>query len=189
MCFAWGGRYQNYLLLDPKLIIQVKKKKRVVEEKKARVLITGLQWLAKHPRWPMSGITLSPVSNTNHNRFPHRLRFGFICVVWRQGVILLGEVYRFGETFLWFYPDLKISPEFLCGFLFHLQPKFPRGFPPPTTKIPGDSPQNPRDFARNICLFCLHKGDNSKKVLHSRDHICQFEITKTPNLILMAPLF
>ena len=24
-----------------------------------------LQWLAKHPRWPMSGVTLSPVSNTN----------------------------------------------------------------------------------------------------------------------------
>ena len=47
-----------------------------------------------------------------------------------------------------FNPDLKISPEFLRGFSFHLQPKFPRGFPPPTTKIPGDSPQNPRDFAR-----------------------------------------
>ena len=47
-----------------------------------------------------------------------------------------------------FNPDLKISPEFLRGFSFHLQPKFPRGFPPPTTKIPGDSPRNPRDFAR-----------------------------------------
>ena len=45
-------------------------------------------------------------------------------------------------------PNLKISPEFLRGFSFHLQPKFPRGFPPPTTKIPGDSPENPRDFAR-----------------------------------------
>ena len=44
--------------------------------------------------------------------------------------------------------DLKISPEFPRGFSFHLQPKFPRGFPPPTTKIPGDSPRNPRDFAR-----------------------------------------
>ena len=44
--------------------------------------------------------------------------------------------------------DLKISPEFPRGFSFHLQPKFPRGFPPPTTKIPGDSPRNLRDFAR-----------------------------------------
>ena len=44
--------------------------------------------------------------------------------------------------------DLKISPEFPRGFSFHLQPKFPRGFPPPTTKIPADSPRNPRDFAR-----------------------------------------
>ena len=47
-----------------------------------------------------------------------------------------------------FNPNLKISPEFLRGFSFHLQPKFPRGFPPPTTKIPGDSPWKPRDFAR-----------------------------------------
>ena len=29
-------------------------------------------------------------------------------------------------------PDLKISPEFPRGFSFHLQPKFPREFPPPT---------------------------------------------------------
>ena len=30
-------------------------------------LLTGtLQWLAKHPRWPMGGVTVSPVSNTNH---------------------------------------------------------------------------------------------------------------------------
>ena len=43
---------------------------------------------------------------------------------------------------------LNISPEFTRGFSFHLQPKFPRGFPPPTTTIPGDSPRNPRDFAR-----------------------------------------
>ena len=47
-----------------------------------------------------------------------------------------------------FSAGLKISAVFPCRFSFHLQPKFPRGFPPPTTKIPGDSPQNPRDFAR-----------------------------------------
>ena len=53
----------------------------------------------------------------------------------------------------------KIYAEFPCGFSFYLQPKFPRGFPPPTTRIPGDSQRNPQDFARwvrfrlqNLCL-------------------------------------
>ena len=31
-------------------------------------IIGTLQWLAKHPRWPMSGVTLSPVSNTKPNK-------------------------------------------------------------------------------------------------------------------------
>ena len=44
--------------------------------------------------------------------------------------------------------NLKVSPEFPRGSSSHLQPKFPRGFPLPTTTIPGDSPQNLRDFAR-----------------------------------------
>ena len=30
--------------------------------------IWTLQGLAKHPRWPMSGVTLSPLSNTNPNK-------------------------------------------------------------------------------------------------------------------------
>ena len=58
-----------------------------------------------------------------------------------------------------FNADLKISPQSPRGFLFHLQPKFPRGYPPPTTKIPGDSPRNLRDFARwesNIVIICMH---------------------------------
>ena len=45
-------------------------------------------------------------------------------------------------------PISKFSPKFPCGFPFHLQPKFLRGFPPPTNIIPGDSPRNPWDFAR-----------------------------------------
>ena len=69
-----------------------------------------------------------------------------------------------------FNPDLNISPEFPRGFSFHLQPKFPRGFPPPTTAIPGDSPQNPRDFARwayriswleDICFTPLSKWEEN----------------------------
>ena len=58
-----------------------------------------------------------------------------------------------------FNPNLKISAEFPRGFFFDLQLKFPRGFPPPTTTIPGDSQQNPQDVARwvrftlqNLCL-------------------------------------
>ena len=47
-----------------------------------------------------------------------------------------------------FNPDLKIFHQFLRGFSFHLQPKFPCGFPPQTTTIPVDSPRNQRDFAR-----------------------------------------
>ena len=55
-----------------------------------------------------------------------------------------------------FNPDLKISHEFPCGFSFHLQPKFPRGFPPPTTTILGDSPQNPRDTARWVYIQYMY---------------------------------
>ena len=67
-------------------------------------------------------------------------------------------VYRFGETSLSFQPDLKISPEFPREISFHLQPKFPRWFPPPTTTILGDSSQNPRDFARWVMsLHCCEK--------------------------------
>ena len=56
-----------------------------------------------------------------------------------------------------FNPNLKISPEFPRGFLFHFQPKFPRGFHPPTTTIPWDTPQNPREFARwDICIHFLY---------------------------------
>ena len=52
-----------------------------------------------------------------------------------------------------FKHQFKNSPEFPSGFSFHLHPKFPHGFPPPpTTTIPGDSPQNPQDFA------CLEVG-------------------------------
>ena len=52
------------------------------------------------------------------------------------------------ETCLSFQPQFENSPEFPHGFSFHLQPKFPHGFSPPTTTIPGDSPQNPWDIAR-----------------------------------------
>ena len=34
------------------------------------------------------------------------------------------------ETTLSFPPGFESSPEFLCGFLFHLEPKFSRLFPP-----------------------------------------------------------
>ena len=50
-----------------------------------------------------------------------------------------------------FNRDLKISPEFPRGFSFHLQPKFPCGFPP-TTTIPEDSLQN----TQGLRLLCNH---------------------------------
>ena len=53
-----------------------------------------------------------------------------------------------------FHPDLKF-PEFLCEFSFHLEPTFPRYFHPPTTNIPGDSPQNPCDFARRVVIVYI----------------------------------
>ena len=56
-----------------------------------------------------------------------------------------------------FNPDLKNFSEFPFGFSFHLQPKYPRGFPPPTITIPGDSPRNPQNFAR----WDIHKRGGS----------------------------
>mgnify|MGYP001802739646 CR=1 FL=1 len=47
-----------------------------------------------------------------------------------------------------FNPDLKFFPESLHRFSFHMQTKFLRGVPQPTTTIPGDSLQNLQDFAR-----------------------------------------
>ena len=57
------------------------------------------------------------------------------------------------STSLSFQPQFKISPEFPHGLLFHLQPKLPGGFPPPTITIPGGSPRNPRDFAHSLQTF------------------------------------
>ena len=53
-----------------------------------------------------------------------------------------------GKTSLSFQQGFENSPEFPSGFSFHLQPKFPHGFPPPKTTSLGDPPLNPRDFAR-----------------------------------------
>ena len=50
----------------------------------------------------------------------------------------------FGKLPSHFNPDLKISPEFPRVLSFHLQAKFPRGFPPQQPQ----SPRNPQDFAR-----------------------------------------
>ena len=50
--------------------------------------------------------------------------------------------------------DLKTSPKFPREFSFYLQPKFPRGFPPPTTTISGDSQFNPRDVASLDVTHC-----------------------------------
>ena len=68
-------------------------------------------------------------------------------MIWCHSLVNF-NVYRFGEISLsHFNPGLKISLEFPRGFSFRLLPKFPHGFPPPATTIPGDYPCNPRDFA------------------------------------------
>ena len=71
---------------------------------------------------------------------------------WRFDVILwwIKMFTGLGKLPSHFNLDLNISPELPRGLSFHLQPKFPSGFPPPTTTIPGDSPQNPRDFTRLV---------------------------------------
>ena len=78
--------------------------------------------------------------------------------------------------------NFKISPEFPRGFSFHLQPKFPCGFPPPATKIPGDSLQNPRDFARwDVNKKEFHLAVNFTYIVIGKGRQILTNVSKTKN--------